>query len=97
MMQHQIIVEDSIHGFHIIDLSEFAEVKASSDTKSWAGGGCYYEVYVRKHGETEFTMYRVDSERWIRYKACTILGISYEEYDISLKVRALRKERDDFR
>lgn len=93
----QIIVEDSIHGFHVIDLSEFAEVKASSETKSWAGSGYYYEVYVRKHGETEFTLHRIDSEKWIRYKACFILGISYEEYDISEKVQALRKKKGDFR
>ena len=93
----QIIVEDSLFGFHIIDLSEYAEIKTSSETKPWAGGGYYYEVYVREHGDTEFTLYQIDSAKWIRYKACFTLGISYEEYDIYEKIRALRKEKGDFR
>lgn len=80
-MKMHIIVEDSVHQLHVIDLFDFAEVKVPNKCKEWARDGYYYEVKVRKYGEKRFKMYRIDSENIDKYQIFLRTGMSSDDYD----------------
>ena len=82
------IVENSAFGFHVIDLFSCEEVRnVYKNGGSWAQGGSYSEIQIRKPGDKEFTTFLIDSKEWDRYSTCMKNKISPEEYNTYLKVK----------
>ena len=90
------ITEDSAYSFRVIDLFSYAEVKNEYKMGgSYARGGTYSTILVRKHGESTYEEILIKSEEWARYATCMRYKISPEEYDIYQKINLILSK--DFR